>query len=308
MQTSPVQENNNEGSMVMTKLAGKSVLLTGASRGIGRFMAMALAQEQATVVAVSRSQDKLDQVCADIQAGGGKAFAFAFDISQVEQLPDLVEQVNQRVGSVDILVNNAAIEIYRAFQNYTLRELQAVLSTNLLAAMELARLLLPQMLHQNSGHIVNIASTAAKKGHPYDSAYSASKGGLLLWSDALRQELVGTGVSVSVICPGYVSEAGMLVDTQVPAPAMAGKVPPEAVAAAVVQAIQQDRAETLVDENTIAATLTKLLFATGQFSPSLCDAVYRWLEIPKLNQIRIEKMMQRQLSEEAVLNPSLKQY
>jgi len=80
------------------------------------------------------------------------------------------------------LINNAAIEKYRSFQDYSLEDIQAILATNLVAGMELTRLLLPTMLCQGSGHIVNIGSLAAKKGHPYDSIYSASKAGLLMWS------------------------------------------------------------------------------------------------------------------------------
>src|SRR4028118_785508 len=153
----------------MTTIAGKTVLLTGASRGIGAFIARALAREQATIVCVSRSQEGLDRVCDEVNALGSKGIGIPFDISKVEELPILIEKINQIAGSVDILINNAGIEIYRAFQDYSTAEIQSVLSTNLLAAMELSRLVLPTMLRQESGHIVNIASIAAKKGHPYDS-------------------------------------------------------------------------------------------------------------------------------------------
>ncbi len=275
----------------MTAIAGKTVLLTGASRGIGVFIARAIAREEATLVCVSRSKEKLDNVCVEVNAAGGKAISIPFDVSQVEQLPVLLQQINQLVGPIDILINNAGIEIYRAFQDYSLADLKSVLSLNLLAAMELTRLTLPSMLRQGSGHVVNIASLASKKGSPYDSIYCASKGGLLLWNDALRQELAGTGVEVSAICPGYVSETGMFADTHVPAPSQAGTSTPTDVAIAVVRAIKQNKAEVIVNQDSVTETMTKLLFAVEQFFPRFGDKVHRWLGVAELNKMRVKNQM-----------------
>lgn len=147
----------------MTTIAGKTVLLTGASRGIGVFIVRELAQKGATVIGISRSQAGLDRVCAEIKAMGGKAIGIPFDLSQVEQLPKLIKEIEKLFGSVDILINNAGMEIYKAFPDYSLAELQLIMSVNLLAAMELTRFVLPNMLHRRSGHIVNIASLASKK-------------------------------------------------------------------------------------------------------------------------------------------------
>ena len=272
----------------MTTVAGKTVVLTGASRGIGVFIARALAKKQATVVGISRSQEGLDKVCAEVNAMGGRGIGIPFDISDVEKLPVLLRQIEQLAGSVDIVINNAGIEIYRAFQDYSFADLQSILSINLLAAMELTRLVLPSMLHQGSGHIVNIASLASKKGHPYDSVYSASKAGLLMWSDAVRQELASTGVGISIICPGYISQQGMLADTGVPAPSLAGTSTPAEVAIAVLRAIEQNKAEVIVNGDLITENLTKLLFAIEQFFPRFGDAVNRWLGVTRLNQMRIQ--------------------
>lgn len=274
----------------MTTIAGKTILLTGASRGIGVFIARELARQQATVVGVSRSQTELDRVCADIRATGGKAIAISGDISQLEKLSTLVAEIEDRAGSIDILVNNAGIEIYRAFPDYSLVQIQSVLSVNLLAAMELTRLLLPNMLRRGSGHIVNIASLASKKGHPYDSIYSASKAGLSIWADALRQELADTGVEISSICPGYVSDCGLLADTSIPAPSLAGISKPQDVARAVIRAIAQNRAEVIVNGNLITENLTRLLLAIEQFFPRLGDSINCWLGVTRLNQMRIKSM------------------
>lgn len=258
------------------------------SRGIGVFIARELAKKEATIVGVSRGQEGLDQICAEINAMGIKGIGISFDISKVEQLSTLVEEIEELVGSVDILINNAGIEIYRAFPDYSLADMQSVLSINLLAAMELTRLVLPNMLSQGSGHIVNIASLAAKKGHPYDSIYSASKAGLLMWANALRQELAGTGTSISTICPGYISNCGMLADTGIPAPTLAGISEAEDVAKAVIQAIEKQQVEVIVNGNTIMQNFTKLLLATEQLFPQLGDAVNQCLGINRLNQMRIK--------------------
>lgn len=280
----------------MTIIAGKTILLTGASRGIGRFIARELAHKQVTVIYIARSQEGLDRVCSEINALGGKVIGIPFDINNVEQLPILLQKIEQLVGSVDILINNAGIEIYKAFQDYSLADIQSVLSINLLAAIELTRLVLPNMLSQGGGHIVNIASLAGKKGHPYDSIYSASKAGLLMWADAVRQELDGSGVSISTLCPGYVSGNGLLADTGVPAPSLAGISKPEDVAIAVVKAIEQNQAEVIVNGNIIMQNLTKLLLATEQFFPRFGDVVNQWLGVTMLNQMRIKSFNKREKS------------
>jgi short-subunit dehydrogenase len=271
----------------MTSLTGKTILLTGASRGIGVEIAKKLASKKTVVVGVSRSQVELERVATQINALGGKAIAIPFDLNRVEDLSILLKEIEASVSSIDVLINNAGIEIYRAFQDYSLTDLHNVFSINLLAAMELTRLLLPTML-ERGGHIVNIASLAGKKGHPYDSIYSASKAGLLMWADALRQELVGTGVSISNICPGYISGRGLLADTGIPAPKLAGVSTPEAVARAVVRAIEQNRAEVLINQDPVTETLTKMLFAIAPFFPKFGDSVNRWMGVTQLNQKRIQ--------------------
>ncbi|BAB77057.1 SDR family NAD(P)-dependent oxidoreductase [Anabaena sp. FACHB-709] len=272
----------------MTTLTGKTVLLTGASRGLGVYIARALAKEQATVVCVSRSQSGLAQTCNAVKAAGGKAIAIPFDVRNTSQLSALVQQAQDIVGPIDVLINNAGIEINGTFANYSLAEIQSIFNTNLLAAMELTRLLLPSMMERGSGRIVNIASLAGKKGVAFNSVYSASKAGLIMWTDAMRQELVGTGVNISVVCPGYVSQTGMTVDTRVSAPKLAGISTPKSVANAVVKAIKNKTTEVIVNQNPITESLTKLMLAVGQISPTSVDRIYRWFGVVDFNQKRAE--------------------
>jgi short-subunit dehydrogenase len=269
----------------MTSITGKTVLLTGASGGIGTFIARALAKEQATVVAVSRSQTKLNDICKEVEALGGKAISIPFDINEVENLPILVQQINQLAGQIDILINNAAIEKYRPFHLYTLQDIQATLTTNLISGMELTRLILPSMLARNSGHIVNIASGSGKKGMPYNSIYSASKAGLIMWTDALRQELADTNIGVSVVCPGYTA-AGMFSALGVPAPSLARVAPPKEVAIAILNTIKQNQAEVVLD-----GLVSKLLFSNFQLFPKFGDLVFKLIGVTKVNKICAEKQM-----------------
>jgi short-subunit dehydrogenase len=262
----------------MTTIAGKTIVITGASRGLGASLAHALAQaDQVTIVGIARSSQELAVVGAEVTAAGGDWVGIPFDISQLERLPLLVETIQASVSQVDILINNAGIEIYSAFQDYSLADLQAVINTNLIAAMELSRLLLPEMLRRSSGHIVNMSSLAAKKGHPYDSIYSASKAGLQMWSDALRQELWKTGVEVSIICPGYVCDQGLLTNTGIPAPKLAGSSTSERVVQAIVQAIMHNRAEIWVNQNWLWEIVTMVLFAFSAILPRITDFIYRYV-------------------------------
>ncbi|MBU7586763.1 MAG: SDR family NAD(P)-dependent oxidoreductase [Nostoc sp. TH1S01] len=272
----------------MTNLKGKTILLTGASRGLGVYIARALAREQATVICISRSKSKLDTICNEIQALGGHGISIPFDIQNLAELPILVQHIQEFIAPVDILINNAGIEIHRAFADYSLEEIQSVLVTNLLSAMELTRLLLPSMDKRDSGHIINIASLAGKKGVAYNSIYSASKAGLIMWTDAMRQEYVGTNIHFSAICPGYISEIGMTADSQIPAPKLAGTSTPTRVVNAVIQTIKHKKLEVIVNDNPLTEALTKLMFAIGQISPQSVDAIYRLLGIVKLNKVRVE--------------------
>ncbi|MEM6754042.1 MAG: SDR family NAD(P)-dependent oxidoreductase, partial [Cyanobacteria bacterium P01_C01_bin.38] len=274
----------------MTSIKGKTVVLTGASRGVGAFIARELARKQATVICVSRSQEGLERICAEIDDLGGRGIGIVFDISKIEKMPELMYEIKQLTGSfhVDILINNAGIEIYRAFKNYSLKDIQLVLSVNLIAAIELTRLILPGMQKKGSGHIVNIASLAGKKGHPYDSIYSASKAGLLMWADALRQELAHTHIEVTNICPGHISQQGLLADNGVSASSMAGISTPENVAIAVRYAIENNGIEVIVNDGFFMRNLTKLKFAIGQFFPKFGETQHVNLDASRLNQRRIE--------------------
>ena len=270
-------------------MSGATVVLTGASRGIGLEISRALAAQGANLIGIARDKVQLAQWAKEISEQGAQVEAIAFDLSDTDHIGDLatdVERCIQRLPSqrIDALINNAGIEIYRAFEAYQLEEIERVIRVNLISAMLLTRLLLPSM--SSRSHIVNMASLAAKKGHPYDSAYAASKAGLLMWSHSLHQELADWGPSVSAICPGYVVDSGMLADTGVAAPWMAGRSQSKAVASAVLNAIKHRKTEVVINQNGVLSAATRCLLAIEQLFPGINALSNRWMGVTQTNQKR----------------------
>lgn len=234
----------------MRKLKNRVCILTGASRGLGPFMARALAAEGVHFVLGARSAPELEATAEELRALGRRAIAVTCDVVSADDRKRLVERALAEYGRVDILVNNAGIELTAHFETQPDEEIARVVEVNLTAAMHLARAVLPPMLERKSGHIVNIASLAGKVPVPFSSPYAASKAGLIGFTESFRSEFKKRGVSASVICPGLVSEAGMYKDMQdqsgVKENFLAGTVSPAKVASDVVKAIKRDRPEMLV--------------------------------------------------------------
>lgn len=269
----------------MQDLCGKNALLTGGSRGIGPAIAHALAQAGVNVALVARSADKLAVVAQEVSLRGVRVITIPADIADPAVWSALLARAEAELGPLDLLINNAAIEQVSPFVAQTLQDIQRIIETNLTAPMALTRLALPGLLQRGSGHIVNIASIAGKKAPPYNAVYGATKAGLIEWTGALRGELEGTGVSASVVCPGFIAEAGMFVDHYggQPAPWLLGTSPPEAVARAVVQAIRQDALEVLVTPR--PARLGLAIYALW---PGLGNRFLQWAGVTKLFRRAVE--------------------
>ena len=238
----------------MKKLKNRVALITGASSGIGAIISQSLSNEGIEIVGVARSKVGLNKTKIDIEAKGGKFHSILFDVSDISNLSELKSKVENLVGEIDILINNAGIEEYNYFQNYTLEYVQKITSVNLVAPMEITRQFLPQLI-KNSGHIVNICSLAAKKGESFNATYSATKGGLALFTDALRQELHGSGVGVSALFPGLVKDVGMYSDSQVKAPLVLGTIPSKKVANALLKAIKKNKPDVIVNSGPLRPLL-----------------------------------------------------
>ena len=221
----------------MKDLVGKNAIVTGASKGIGRHVAIALARRGVRVALAARSIDALEATRAACEAAGVKAVALTCDVTSREDLQRLAAAAQTDLGPIDILVNNAGIEITGSLAELSFEQIDAVVRTNLLGTITLTKLVLPSMLERRAGVVVNVASLAGKAGMPYNSIYSTTKHGLIGFTEALDLELDGTGVRAGAVLPGFVSETGMWADAHDRAPFLLREVPPSKVVAAVFKVI-----------------------------------------------------------------------
>jgi short-subunit dehydrogenase len=235
----------------MKNLAGKNAILTGASGGLGVFIADELAKAGVNLCLVANPGEELPILSQQLARRGVRVRPMVFDLRSCSERKALIEQARAELGSVDILVNNAGVEFNAPFHELSEEQIAEVLSVNLEAPMMLAHILLPHYLSRGQGHIVNISSLAGKSGPALQEAYAASKAALIAFTSSLRATYRGTGVSASVVTPGFV-KAGIYERLKQragrDAPLLLGACPPERVALAVLRAIRNDRPEIIVNK------------------------------------------------------------
>lgn len=224
-------------------IAGSTVLLTGASSGIGAALAPMLAERGATVALTGRREDRLDAVLGECRRHQPACRAYLIDLADVAATDALPARVEGELGPVDILVNNAGAPMRRRIQDLTWAEVQATMAVNFASPVRLTVALLPGMLERDRGVIVNVSSFGGRAGIPAEAAYCASKFALCGWSESLAMDLWSTRVDVRLIVPGAV-------DTDIwdrpgndPAHFSGDLEPPETVADGIVDAIEGDRFE-----------------------------------------------------------------
>ena len=229
-------------------LKGAVGILTGASRGLGVYIAERLAAKGVDLALAARSEDALEETAELVRLHGVKAIAVPTDVTKNRDLQDLVDRASAELGPVELLVNNAGVEQVGRFEKLSAAEIQAIIHTNVYALEILTRFVVPQMIERRRGHIVNMASSAGKAAVPYNTVYSSSKHAVVGFSWSLREELRPHGVGVSVVCPGFVSGSGMFSawGGAQHAPKIVGTVTPEKVAEKTIQAIERNRAEVIV--------------------------------------------------------------
>ena len=184
-------------------LDGQTALVTGAGRGLGRAIALGLAAAGAHVVVNGRDPAPLAAVVESIESDGGSAEATAFDITDTDAARAAVEQAVERHGAIDVLVNNAGVRDRRPLADLDPPAVRAVMETNVVAALELVRLVVPAMRQQSRGRIINVTSIAGEIARAGDAAYTASKGALTALTLALAAELGTVGITVNAVAPGF---------------------------------------------------------------------------------------------------------
>ena len=185
-------------------LKDRVALITGASQGIGRATALLFAERGARVVLAARSADKLAAVEAEIKQAGGQALAVTLDVSDEEQVKSGIKQALEHFGHIDILVNNAAITRDQLQIRMKRADWEAVLTTNLTGAHLCIQRVLPGMLRQRYGRIINVTSVVAQTGSPGQANYVASKAGLIGLTKALAVEVASRKITVNAIAPGFI--------------------------------------------------------------------------------------------------------
>ena len=190
----------------MEDLTGKTALVTGAGKGIGRAIALALAGQGVRVALLARTEKDLNAVAQEIEAAGGPAaVVVAADVAQRAAVDKAVAQALKELGTIDILINNAGIGTFAKFGEMDPAEWEHIIQVNLLGTYYVTRAVLPQMQQRQTGDIINVASTSGLRASAGSSAYSASKFGMLGLTEALMQEVRKQNIRVSALTPSTVA-------------------------------------------------------------------------------------------------------
>ncbi len=248
---------------------GRTVIVTGASSGIGRETAREFARRRAHVVLASRNRDKLDALAAELADLPGRRLVVPTDVTDRLAVEALVRRSMEEFDGVDVLVNNAGVGLFAPIAGGSLDNMHHLFNVNFWGAVHCIQAAVPYMRSQRRGHIVNVSSVAGKIATPYLGAYSATKFALTAVSGALRSELAGTGVHVSTVYPGLTRtsfQENMLREVALPdPPRYLGSVAPAAVARRIAQAVRWNLRDTYVTVGDFAAV------AAYPLAPALAD-------------------------------------
>jgi short-subunit dehydrogenase len=254
-------------------MSPRNAIVTGASHGIGGYIARALAGQGMNLLLVARSEAELLRLAAELRARDTNVAVARADLADRDAAHQVAAAAAAELGSVDVLVNNAATEPQTRFHVLTPAEIEDVLQVDLVSPLLLSRLLLPGMLEHGYGRIINISSLAGHTSFPHTEAYAAAKDGLTAFSRVLSSDYRGTGVSATSLILGPVKDAGVsartLAETGLTA-STAFSIAPEKVAAATLRAIRRPKAEVVVSVGP-----GRLLKALMDYFPGLGPALNR---------------------------------
>jgi short-subunit dehydrogenase len=257
----------------MMRIEGCAAIITGASSGIGQAAAREFADQQVNVVLASRNRDRLEALALDLVALPGRTLVVPTDVIDRLAVEALVRKTAEEFGSVDILVNNAGAGLFAPIAGGNPENMRRLFDVNFWGAINCIQAAVPYMQAQRNGHIVNVASVAAKLSPPYMGIYSATKFALSAVSDALRSELADSGIGVSTIYPGLTSTSfmeNMTQELEVPSlPPLARFVDPSVVGHRISQAIRFGFRDAYISPEDIAAV------ALNTIAPQIVDWTMR---------------------------------
>ena len=191
----------------MSGVQGRVALVTGASQGIGRAIALVLAEGGATVALAARNREKLDEVAAQITTAGGQAAVYPLDVTNEEQIKATVKEIAAKHGRLDVLVNNAGVTHDQLIMRMKRADWDSVIQTNLTSAFLLSQAVISPMLKQRWGRIINITSVVGQMGQAGQANYASSKAGLIGLTMALAREVASRSITVNAVAPGFIETA-----------------------------------------------------------------------------------------------------
>ena len=243
------------------ELKGSTALLTGASGGLGRAIAVALADRGVSLILSSRKPEELERLAGELP---GEHRTVVADLAEEGAALELLDAA----GDIDILVANAGLPASGRLDGFSQEEIGRALTVNLEVPVRMTRELVPRLEGRGRGHLVYVSSLAGKVSTPRSSLYAATKFGLRGFALCLREDLRGTGVGVSVITPGVIRSAGMYADSRAKHQPLIGTGTPEQVGAAVVRAIEKNR-----NEISVAPVRQRALTRMGMIAPEIAGRV-----------------------------------
>lgn len=253
------------------QFTGKAAIVTGASSGIGRVVAMDLAHRGVKVALLARRLDLLEQTRADITKAGGSAIAVQCDVANSQSVEQAVREAGEKLGPVNLLVLSAGIYVRGNAQDLRMDSIRRSMDVNFYGSLHVLYSVLSGMLERESGDIAVITSVDGRKAFPLDAAYSASKFALTGFLESMRQDLRGTGVNILNVLPGRV-DTPMVAHLDVPA--ASPKIPPQRVSNALIAGLRHRRKEVIVPWLSAST-----LILANTLSPSLGDWFVRVLKL-----------------------------
>ena len=245
----------------LTSYQNKTALITGASSGMGRLLALRFARAGARLVLVARRESELTQLAREIEQGGGTALVLPCDVGDRAQVLAAAQKATAACGAIDILVNNAGYGHHRRFIDWDLDDMEHMMRVNYLGTLYWTKALLPQMVERRTGWIVFVASVAGKLGVPEESAYAASKFAQVGLAGALSIELEDAGVHVLTVCPGTIDTPFFDAEALERMPPVSKRmmIPPQQVIDAIIVALARGKHEITVPRFIALGYLVRLL-------------------------------------------------